>query len=149
MEETRRMMQTGWQTEADAMKPRSTAEVGASRNHSGRDVVFLTCSIRRKLFVQFALVFLMLLVMFSAAVVGLIAYRDVVNDLEYSIQDAPRKADLLAAIDILFEPLLLQPPEHDNYDPETFAAFQHHHFGRALRQSQATIREFLQRLETL
>jgi len=111
--------------------------------------VFLTCSIRRKLFVQFALVFFTLLIMAIASIVGLVSYRHVVTDLEFSIKDAPRKADLIVAIDILFEPLLHHPPENGNYDPENFAAFQHQQFGMALRRSKEEIREFLQCLDNL
>lgn len=109
----------------------------------------LTCSIRRKLFLLFGTVFLMLLMMASSAIIGLVAYRQVVVDLEYSINDAPRKADLVAAIDLLFEPLSLQPRESALHDPEVFAASQHTRFRIALEQSKNGIRAFLKRLDDL
>ncbi|MFN3157997.1 MAG: ATP-binding protein [Rubinisphaera brasiliensis] len=111
--------------------------------------MFLTCSIRRKLFVQFSLVFAMLLIMATAAIVGLVSYRRVVSDLEYSINDAPRKADLVASIDILFEPLSMQPPDNAQHEPEVFAAAQHTQFRMALERSKQGIREFLLRLDEL
>ncbi|MCA8987366.1 MAG: HAMP domain-containing protein, partial [Planctomycetaceae bacterium] len=111
--------------------------------------MFLTCSIRRKLFFQFALVFLMLLMTTAASIVGLASYRDVVTDLEFSIKDAPRKSDLVAAIDVLFVPLMQQPGYRGKTDLETFAAFQHHQFGIALRRSQDSIRKFLTQLDHL
>ncbi len=110
--------------------------------------MFLTCSIRRKLFVQFGLVFSMLLLMAIASIVGLVSYRDVVSDLQYSINDAPRKAELIAAIDILFQPLLLHPPQ-TGFDPAAFAQTQHSQFGTALRRSKVAVRDFLSRLDTL
>ncbi|MCA8984171.1 MAG: HAMP domain-containing protein [Planctomycetaceae bacterium] len=111
--------------------------------------MFLTCSIRRKLFVQFALVIVMVVMMASSAIVGLVSYRGVVADLKYSINDAPRKADLIAAIDVLFEPLSMQPRENAQHEPEVFAAFQHTQFRLALNRSKDGIRVFLKRLDEL
>jgi len=111
--------------------------------------VFFTCSIRRKLFVEFGLVFVILLLMAVAAMVGLVAYRDVLADLEYSINDAPRLSDLTSAIDGLYEPLCEQPKEMSNFDPEIFASSQHHKFNSQFRDTKEQILQFLARVDEL
>lgn len=111
--------------------------------------MFLTCSIRRKLFVQFALVFAMLLLMAIAAIIGMVSYRTVITDLEYSINGAPRLADLTSAIDGLYLPLCEQPPEMSDYDEEIFAISQHQKFTTQFRKSTDQINEFMSRVDDL
>lgn len=69
--------------------------------------MFLTRSIRRKLVLSLALVIMMLGLLAFGAISGLLSYRSVVNDLEYTINSAPRRGDLVAAIGLLAEPLKL------------------------------------------
>ncbi len=111
--------------------------------------MFLTCSIRRKLFVQFGLVFAMLLLMAIAAIIGLVSYRGVLSDLEYSITEAPRKADLISAIDRLFLPLSKQPMEMSKFDEETFAIFQHQNFRIEFDEANKQIIRFIERLDKM
>ncbi len=111
--------------------------------------MFLTCSIRRKLFVQFGLVSGMLLLMAIAAIIGLVSYRNVLSDLEYSITKAPRKADLITAIDQLYLPLNKQPPEMGEYDAEAFAIFQHQNFRIELDEAKKRISRFIDRLDSM
>ncbi len=70
-------------------------------------MVFLTRSIRRKLVLSLALVTAMLGLLAFGAISGLLSYRSVINDLDYTINSAPRRGDLVAAVGLLFEPLVL------------------------------------------
>jgi hypothetical protein len=78
--------------------------------------VFLTRSIRRKLVLSLALVSAMLALLAFGAISGLWSYRNVVNDLDYTINSAPGRGDLLAAIAQLNDPLLM--PEWKVFDEE-------------------------------
>jgi two-component system NtrC family sensor kinase len=73
--------------------------------------VFLTRSIRRKLMLSLALVCAMVGLLAYGAISGLSSYRSVVNDLDYTITVAPRNGDLLTAIGLLYQPLLLPEPK--------------------------------------
>ena len=70
-------------------------------------------TIRRKMVCLLALVLVMLVVMSLSGISGLMSYRRAVHDLDFSINHAPRRADLSDAIGGLFEPLLLAPPRTD------------------------------------
>jgi two-component system, NtrC family, sensor kinase len=70
--------------------------------------LFLTGSIRRKMVVGLAVVLVMLGILSLSGISGLVSYRNVVNDLDFSINKAPRHADLVAAVGALFEPLVLE-----------------------------------------
>lgn len=69
--------------------------------------MFLTRSIRRKLVLSLSLVMAMLGLLAFGAISGLLSYRSVVNDLEYTITKAPRRGDLINAISVLYRPLYL------------------------------------------
>ncbi|MFO0918327.1 MAG: HAMP domain-containing sensor histidine kinase [Planctomycetaceae bacterium] len=80
--------------------------------------MFLTRSIRRKLVLSLALVTAMLGLLAFGAISGLLSYRQVVKDLEFSITKVPRRGDLVAAIGLLFEPLMMQQsplPTHEEF----------------------------------
>lgn len=69
--------------------------------------MLLTQSIRRKLATNLGLVLLMLMVFTVNTVLGVMAYRKMVRDLELSIKEAPRLTELTAAIGMLVRPLLV------------------------------------------
>lgn len=71
--------------------------------------MWLTRSIRRKLVLSLGLVMLMLLVVAGSGVSGLLAYRAVIDDLNFSINEAPRRSDLVSSIGELLKPLLHSP----------------------------------------
>ncbi|MEX0718352.1 MAG: ATP-binding protein [Planctomycetaceae bacterium] len=68
-----------------------------------------TRSIRRKLMLGLSLVGVVLAALSLNAIFGLRWYRDAVDDLDFALNEAPRRADLAAAIGTLFEPLDIQP----------------------------------------
>ena len=111
--------------------------------------MFLTCSIRRKLFVQFTLVFVMLLAMAIAAIIGLVSYRGVLADLEYSINDAPRLAELTSEINDLCVPLVEQPQDMSSFDPQIFAYSQHQKFSEQFCISKDKIQDYHKRVDDL
>ncbi len=68
--------------------------------------MFLTRSIRRKLVIGLGLVCLMLGILALAGLTGLMSYRAVVLDLEFSQNQEPHPTDLSVACAALFDPLL-------------------------------------------
>ena len=68
-----------------------------------------TRSIRRKMVVGLALIFLMQLAFTLSGISGISSYRRMVRDLEHSIRAAPRRADLLAILCKLIPPLASDP----------------------------------------
>ena len=76
--------------------------------------MFLTRSIRRKLVIVLALVFAMLLFLSIAGLSALYAYWSLVDDLQFSREKEPQRADLAAALQGLAEPLIERVPERLN-----------------------------------
>lgn len=70
----------------------------------------LTRSIRRKLAVASGLVFIALVGLLFASLIGLWDYRALVRDLEVAINKAPRQTELLACVGHLVEPLDIRVP---------------------------------------
>lgn len=70
--------------------------------------MFLTRSIRRKLVIGLALVCLMLGILAFAGLTGLMSYRAVVQDLEFSQNKEPHRTDLAVTCAGLFDPLLVR-----------------------------------------
>lgn len=106
-------------------------------------------SIRRKLCGGLLVVFSMLVLLTYGGIDGLISYGRVVKDLDYSINRAPRKAELLAAIDLLFDPLLLVAPKRESAKYAEFAKFQQHYFQKNLNESSELLEDFKARLEEM
>jgi len=70
--------------------------------------VFLTRSIRRKLVIGLGLVCLMLGILALAGLTGLMSYREVVNELEFSQNHEPHRTDLAVKCAALFDALLVR-----------------------------------------
>ncbi len=70
--------------------------------------MFLTRSIRRKLVIGLGLVCLMLGILAVAGLTGLMSYREVVNELEFSQNHEPHRTDLAVTCAALFDPLLVR-----------------------------------------
>lgn len=79
--------------------------------------MFLTRSIRRKLVIGLALVCLMLAILAFAGLTGLMSYRAVVQDLEFSQNREPRRMDLAVTCAGLFDPLLVRGTVNFNGNP--------------------------------
>ena len=79
--------------------------------------MFLTRSIRRKLVIGLALVCLMLSILAFAGLTGLMSYREVVQDLEFSQNREPRRMDLAVTCAGLFDPLLVRGTVNFNGNP--------------------------------
>ena len=111
----------------------------------------LTRTIRRKLMLGLVLVLLMLLALSVSSVLSLLSYRELVNDLEFSIHRAPRRAELADAIGLLFEPLLLAEPRDigDSRRAGQFARYQQGEFHGRLQLARQRIAEFHRKLDAL
>lgn len=103
-----------------------------------------TCTIRRKMVVGLTVGLIMLITLALSGISGLRSYRDAVNDLDFSINQAPRQADISQAIALLFEPLLLNPT-----DNRSGAEFQQREFQQRLEEARRRIRDFREKLEKL
>jgi len=68
--------------------------------------VIFTRTISRKLALGLGLVFLMLIALAGSAHYGLSAFRAVVHELDYSINEAPHQTDLVHAVSHLVDPVL-------------------------------------------
>ena len=106
--------------------------------------MFLTRSIRRKTFTGFSLVFSMLVALAVSGIYQLNSYRQVIDDLEYSVDGVPRRAELVSAIGGLFQPLQLQLVR----TPEALE-FQRAEFAKKLDLCDAQLDDFLRRLDSL
>jgi len=70
--------------------------------------MFLTRTIRRKMVFGLVLVLVMLVVLSLSSISGLVSYRNAVTELDASINETPRVADLLVSLGSLFEPLVME-----------------------------------------
>ncbi len=104
--------------------------------------MFLTRSIRRKLVLSLALVMAMLGLLAFGAISGLLSYGEVVKDLEFSITKVPRRGDLVAAIGLLFDPLML--PESPLPSHEEFRMML---WRKQITEARSEISKYRQRLE--
>ena len=85
--------------------------VGMCSSQGGNLKVLLTNSMRRKLTINLAMVVLMLLLFTVSSILGIVSYRRMVNDLEWSIANIPRRDELIASFAILLEPLRFSIPD--------------------------------------
>ena len=106
--------------------------------------MFLTRSIRRKMICGLVLVLVMLIAVSLSGVYAQNRYRDVIADLDRAIHDTPRRADLVAAIAVLLEPLQLRL----NGSPAA-QKFQQQQFRQRLQQAQQGLDTFHRKLDRL
>lgn len=73
----------------------------------GREAALLwTRTLRRKMLVGLTLVLVMLIALSLSGISGWRSYRQMVTELDFSLNQSPRKTDLAAAVGLLSEPLL-------------------------------------------
>lgn len=99
-----------------------------------------------------ALVLAMLGMLSVSGISGWRSYREIVRDLDISLNRAPRKTELARAISRLNEPLLWRAPETAAVESrlhEEFRADQFQEFQRRLRSVRERLKEFRYRLEAL
>ncbi len=107
--------------------------------------MLFTRTIRRKMLVGVALVLAMLSTLSLGGISGLFSYRNLVQELDWNINEAPRRTDLTASTAILLEPLLLTDPQHR----EEFGRFQQVQFQQRLARAQQEVLEFHSKLDRL
>lgn len=107
--------------------------------------MLFTRTIRRKMVCGMALVLVMLVMLSLSGISGLMSYRNAVNDLDFSINRAPRRAELSDAFGLLFDPLLFDSA------PETVegARYQQNAFQERLAEAQVRVSEFRRKLDNL
>jgi two-component system NtrC family sensor kinase len=101
-------------------------------------------TMRRRMMSGLALVLVMLVILALSGISGLSSYRNAVHDLDFSINKAPRSAELSAAIGKLFEPLLYRMPETEAGARDLQAAVE-----RLLAQTRERRAEFQLKLDAL
>ena len=106
--------------------------------------MLFTRTIRRKMVCGLALVLVMLVTLSLSGISGLMSYRNAVNDLDFSINRAPRRADLSDAIGMLFDPLLFADAHTKDGARYQQAAFQ-----QRLAEAQVRVADFRRKLENL
>lgn len=103
----------------------------------------LTGSMRRKLYLGLGLVLLMMLAQAGSSMFGMQSYRSVIRDLDHGINEAPHHDELMSAIAMLFEPVLL------NVTGEAGAELQQTRFLNQLRQSRLAVQNYRRKLEEM
>ena len=106
--------------------------------------MLFTRTIRRKMVCGLALVLVMLVTLSLSGISGLMSYRNAINDLDFSINSAPRRADLSDAFGLLFDPLLFE-----GIETVEGARYQQAVFQQRLAEAQVRVAEFRRRLENL
>ena len=102
--------------------------------------MFFTRSLRRKLVLVLVLVTVMLSTLSVAGIVGLFSFRNMVNDLDFSLNRAPRRSDLAVVMRQLYlDPGV--PKEAVNYQPEEFR--------RRIEQAEAAVLEVRRKFDAL
>jgi len=106
--------------------------------------LLLSGSIRRKMGVNLLLGLGMLMTLCVGALSGLASYRRLVRELNYSLFEAPRPADVAEAIGALFEPLVRDFPDTlDGADAQRRA------FEESLQSTRSRLVDFHRRLDQL
>lgn len=106
-------------------------------------------TIRRKMEFWLAILVLTLGVLTASSISGLTSYRRTVKDLDLSIAEAPRSADLATAIGLLIQPCVTQVPEEPRSLRDEAARLQQQEFYRSLQEAKMRIRKFRERLNHL
>ena len=105
--------------------------------------MFFTRTIRRKMVLGLALVLTMLLMLSISGMSGLISLGNLVNDLNFSLNKAPQRAELADAVELLLEPFSYAP-----IDPEG-ARFQKQQFLEQLELAKEKVIDFHTKLEAM
>jgi signal transduction histidine kinase len=105
--------------------------------------MLFTRTLRRKLMLGVGLVFVMLLILSVSGIGGLSSYRSVVRELDYDINFAPQRHELIHSIAALLEPFLLKIQSADD------AAYQHQLFRERLDQATVSVADYRRRTEDL
>lgn len=106
--------------------------------------MMFTRTIRRKMVCGLALVLVMLVTLSLSGISGLTSYRNAVEDWDFSINRAPRRADLSDAIGGLFEPLLLPTPRTSDA-----VVFQRKRIAERLAAADKRVNNYRERLDAL
>jgi len=106
--------------------------------------VLLTCSIRRKMVFGLVLVMGMLTILAASSISGLISYGRVVEGLEFSLNQTPRKHQLVDSIGNLQDALLLYLLN----DPRQRAVADGQ-FAKSLNETRAELDDFWKKLDAL
>jgi len=104
--------------------------------------LFLTRSLWRKMVFGLGMVLVMLTILSLSGIIGLISYRNVVNDPVFNVSRAPRQADLLAALASL--QVALEPPSSPDALRDTPLRFP-----EAMERVREVIRRYRWRLDDL
>ncbi|MFQ5732999.1 MAG: ATP-binding protein [Planctomycetaceae bacterium] len=106
--------------------------------------MLLNGTIRRRMCVSLVLLLGMLVTLSAAALTGLASYRRLVRELDFSIYEAPRRADLAEAVGSLFDPLTGDyPPTQEGADA------QRREFAQRLEAARRRFADFHRRLDQL
>ena len=119
--------------------------------------MLFTRTIRRKMVCGMALVLVMLVTLSLSGISGLMSYRNAINDLDFSINRAPRRADLSDAIGTLFDPLVFDrrafrsnsPKYQRRTDTAEGARFRQKAFQEALAEARVRVADFRRKLDNL
>jgi len=110
--------------------------------------VLFTRTIRRKLLVSLGLVLMMMLGLSVSGISGLQEYRKMVRSLDYEINEAPHREELVAAIALLHEPLLLNVDGAPRLRQER-VDYQRRHLREHVAEAQQAILEFRRKYEDM
>lgn len=107
--------------------------------------MLFTRTIRRKLLLGLALVFFMLLTVSVSSVWGLWSFRNVVRNFDYAINHAPHDDEVVSAVGLLLEPVLLLL----QVDDKAKARYQQQLFADKMTQARKRIQNFRNKLEDM
>ena len=114
--------------------------------------MLFTSTIRRKMLAGLVIVLVMLITMSFSGLSGQSSYRSVVNDLDLSINQAPRRADLEDALIQLFKPLSLRPrvtSQGRSSESRKFARNQQAEFQKQLQETSDQVSDFHRKFDRL
>lgn len=108
--------------------------------------MLLTNSMRRKLAINLTMVVIMLLLFSGSSLLGIVSYRRMVKDLELSINNIPRKDELIASLAVMLEPLRVDFRDQYQSDQQQleFAQARDRHFDRVFAEVEDRVNLFKQ-----
>jgi len=107
--------------------------------------MLFTRTIRRKIMVGLMLVLSMLLTLSFSGLSVLSWYGDLIENLRFSVNDAPRKQNLVVAVHLLDKPLDLLIPDEN----EGAAQYQKREFDKAFDETRDRVRDFRKKFDQL
>ncbi|MCH7686633.1 MAG: hypothetical protein IH899_08135, partial [Planctomycetes bacterium] len=114
--------------------------------------MLFTRTIRRKMLAGLVIVLAMLMMLSLSGLSGQSSYRSVVDDLDLSINQAPRRADLEDALIQLLEPLSLRPrviSQGSSSESREFARSQQAEFQKQLQKTSDHVSDFHRKFDGL